>query len=289
MTILISGTSRSKELMNIYQEKTRNLKSKFNITPKLVVITVGEDPASQVYVGQKEKKAKHLGFDFDWMKFPETVNQKEVEETIDALNSDPKVNGMIVQLPLPKHLDERVVIEKILPEKDIDGFHPYNLGKLIANQSQLIPCTPKGILDLLNAYEIEIAGKNVVIIGRSLIVGLPLQMLLTHQDATVTVCHSKTKDLSSYTKSADIVIVAVGKARMLKKEDIKNGAVVIDVGINRLDNGKLVGDADFDEVKEITSAITPVPGGVGPMTVAMLMEQTLICACQQNGVNYHSI
>lgn len=289
LTILLSGTKRSKELLTIFREKTQKLKDHHQVTPKLVVITVGEDPASQVYVGQKEKKANQIGFDFEWVKFPEAVPETELIAKIDELNADSKVNGMIVQLPLPQHLDERKMIERISPAKDVDGFHPYNLGKLIANQATVIPCTPKGILNLLKAHDITLSGKNVVIIGRSLIVGLPLQMLLTHENATVTVCHTKTKDLKAHTKRADIIVVATGRPGLLTKEHIQPGAVVIDVGINRLPDGSLAGDVAFEEVEDMVSAITPVPGGVGPMTVAMLMEQTLECACRQYEIDYQTL
>lgn len=289
MTIIMSGTQRSKELTAIFTAKTKALADKYQVTPKLVVITVGEDPASIVYVGQKEKKAKAVGFDFEWITFGDDITQTQLLAKIDQLNQDKKVNGILVQLPLPKHLNDKEILEHISPDKDVDGFHTLNIGRLVANQAELIPCTPKGVMDLLEAYNIEIVGKNVVIIGRSLIVGLPMQLLMIHQHGTVTVCHSRTKNLEEFTKNADIIIAAVGQAEMIKAHHVKPGVVIVDVGINRLPNGKLVGDVAFDEVKELAYAITPVPGGVGPMTVAMLMEQTLRCACMQNGIDFEEL
>lgn len=289
MTRIMSGTQRSKEIMVELIEKTKQLRSKYNVIPKLVVITVGEDPASQVYVGQKQKKAKLIGFDFEWKTFSEQTTQEVLISEIEKLNQDMLINGIIVQLPLPKHLNEKEIIDIISPMKDVDGFHPINMGNLVANCSVVQPCTPKGIIDLLIANEIQLEGKNVAIIGRSLIVGLPLQLLMTHYNATVTLCHTKTKDLSIYTKMADIVVVAAGRPGLITADYLKDDAIVIDVGINRLANGKLVGDVDFETVKEKVSAITPVPGGVGPMTVAMLMEQTLQCTCLQNNIDYQTL
>ncbi|MBK0347416.1 bifunctional methylenetetrahydrofolate dehydrogenase/methenyltetrahydrofolate cyclohydrolase FolD [Aerococcaceae bacterium zg-ZJ1578] len=289
MVEILSGLDRSKVLLAQYKQQVAQMKAQFNIVPKLVVITVGEDPASRVYVGQKEKKAKSIGFDFEWVTLPETITQQELLNTINQLNADTGVNGMILQLPLPKHLNERLLLEAIAPHKDVDGFHPINMGKLMANQATLLPCTPKGILDLLKAHHIEMSGKHVVVVGRSLIVGLPLQQLLIHENATVTVCHSRTVDLQAMTKQADIIVSAVGQPALITKEMVKPGAVVIDVGINRQENGKLVGDVQYEEVSEVAAAITPVPGGVGPMTVAMLMQQTLQCACEQHQIDINSL
>ncbi|MBS4461507.1 bifunctional methylenetetrahydrofolate dehydrogenase/methenyltetrahydrofolate cyclohydrolase FolD [Aerococcaceae bacterium zg-B36] len=289
MVEILSGLDRSKVLLAQYKQQVAQMKAQFNIVPKLVVITVGEDPASRVYVGQKEKKAKSIGFDFEWLTLPETITQQELLNTINQLNADSSVNGMILQLPLPQHLNERLLLEAIAPHKDVDGFHPINMGKLMANQATLLPCTPKGILDLLKAHQIEMSGKHVVVVGRSLIVGLPLQQLLIHENATVTVCHSRTVDLKAMTKQADIIVSAVGQPALITKEMVKTGAVVIDVGINRQENGKLVGDVQYEEVSEVAAAITPVPGGVGPMTVAMLMQQTLQCACEQHQIDINSL
>ncbi|MBD3949528.1 bifunctional methylenetetrahydrofolate dehydrogenase/methenyltetrahydrofolate cyclohydrolase FolD [Tuanshanicoccus lijuaniae] len=289
MVEILSGLKRSKVLLAQYKQQVAQMKEQYHVVPKLVVITVGEDAASMVYVGQKEKKARAIGFDFEWLTLPETITQQELLSTIEQLNEDSRVNGMILQLPLPTHLQERLLLETIAPHKDVDGFHPINMGKLMANQATLLPCTPKGIMDLLAAHHIELSGKHVVIVGRSLIVGLPLQQLMTHANATVTICHSRTKDLASLTKQADIIVSAVGQPGLISKAMVKSGAVVIDVGINRQANGKLVGDVQYDEVSEIAAAITPVPGGVGPMTVAMLLQQTLQCTCEQHHINMDAL
>ena len=281
---MLSGKLRSEELMTKYQVAVQRLKSE-GITPKLVVITVGEDPASMVYVGQKERRALEVGMAFDWIRLPETISQAELNECIECLNKDETVSGLIVQFPLPDHLDKLETVQKIATSKDVDGFHPENLGLITLNQSALFPCTPRGIIDLLEAHNIPIQGQDVVIIGRSHVVGMPLSILLINMGATVTVCSRSTKDRDKYTRDADIVIVATGVPGLLGANQIKEGAVVVDVGINRLETGKLVGDVLYDEVKEKASFITPVPGGVGPMTVAMLLEQTILCACLQHKLN----
>lgn len=275
MTKLLNGNQRAKVLIDQYKRQAQALFEETGVRPKLVVITVGDDPASKVYVGQKQKKAEAAGFAFDWLTFEENADQSQLTQVIDQLNHDPSVHGMIVQLPLPKHMDAKAILDQIDPKKDVDGFHPLNMGKLMSNTADLVACTPKGVIDLLDANGIELAGKHVVILGRSLIVGLPLQVLFIHRDATVTVCHSKTQDLASITRQADILVAATGQAQMIKAHHVKEGAVLVDVGISRLASGKLVGDLDFDSVKDKASAITPVPGGVGPMTVAMLLGQTL--------------
>lgn len=284
MTTIIDGRKRSSELLQHYKEVTKNLNDA-GVQPKLVVITVGEDEASKVYVGQKEKKAHQVGIDFEWVTLPETTQQKELDQLITQLNQDPSVSGMIVQLPLPKHLNEMHVKTQIEPLKDVDGFHPYNIGRMVSNDATVIPCTPKGILNLLAYHQIDPSGKDITIVGRSQIVGLPLSILLTHLNGTVTVCHTRTPDMKRYTQHSDIVISAAGVEGMITADHIKEGAVVIDVGINRRADGKLTGDVLFDEVSAKASAITPVPGGVGPMTVAMLMEQTIICACIQHDLD----
>ena len=245
---------------------------------------MGDDAASKVYVGQKQKRALSLGMEFQWITLSTDVPQEHLHQVILSLNEDTSVSGIIVQLPLPEHLDEQLVTEMISPEKDVDGFHPYNIGHIVEGHNELVPCTPKGIMYLLDAYGIDVEGKNVVIVGRSQIVGMPLSILMTHAHATVTVCHTRTKAMRKHLKEADIVVVAAGKPGLVQREDIKEGAVIIDVGINRLDNGKLAGDVDYDSVEDKVSAITPVPGGVGPMTVAMLMQQTIECACRQNNI-----
>lgn len=284
MTTIIDGKLRSKELTTEYKTVVAKL-AKVNVVPKLVVVTVGEDEASKVYVGQKQRKAIQIGMEFDWITLPEDITQGTLSEQIEKLNNDDAVSGMIVQFPLPKHLSEKKVKEEILPSKDVDGFHPYNVGKLVGNDATVVACTPKGIINLLEHYQINPEGKNITIVGRSQIVGLPLSLLLTHLNGTVTVCHTRTADLKAHTRNADIVISAVGRAGTITADYLKEGAVVIDVGINRLPNGKLSGDVNYDEVFDKVSAITPVPGGVGPMTVAMLMEQTILCACLQHNLN----
>ena len=240
----------------------------------LAVILVGDDPASATYVRNKEKACKRLGINFKLVRLPQSVSKEEVLESISRLNNDDSISGIIVQLPLPSHIDEFEITKSVLPIKDVDGLHPENLGSLLKGKPNMVPCTPSGIIELLRREEIDIKGKKVVIVGRSNLVGKPLFHLLLSMDATVTICHSKTKDLKKETSQADILVVAVGVPGLIKKDMVKPGAVVIDVGINKVDN-KLVGDVDFEGVKEIASYITPVPGGVGPMTVAMLMNNVL--------------
>ena len=245
---------------------------------------VGEDPASQIYVRNKERTANEVGFHSVVEKLPETISQEELLEKIKTLNEDDAIHGILVQLPLPKQIDSQTVLEAIIPEKDVDGFHPVNLGKLLQKDESIVPCTPKGIIRLLEEYEIDLVGKEMVVIGQSTIVGRPMALLGLNRGATVTVCHSRTKDLEKQIARADIIISAVGKPNLVKKEYVKKDAVIIDVGINRLESGKLVGDVDFDGVKDHVSAITPVPGGVGPMTIAMLLEQTYLNACKWENI-----
>lgn len=252
-----------------------DLSKKVEVSAKktgLAVIIVGEDPASKIYVNLKRKKALELGFESLVVEMPESTTQEELLNKIDELNVDENINAILVQMPLPKHIDSKVVIERINPKKDVDCFHPYNVGKIASNSDPYVfPCTPKGIMKLLEYYNVEIAGKNAVVVGRSNIVGRPMSQMLLTADATVTVCHSCTQNLSEITKTADILICAVGKSKLIKKDMVKEGAVVIDVGMNRDENGKLCGDVDFDGVSEVASFITPVPGGVGPMTICSLM------------------
>lgn len=247
---------------------------------KLVVVVVGEDPASAVYVGHKERACAQVGMLSEKIALPETVSEETLIEKIEELNADPSVTGMIVQLPLPKHLNANRVIKAIDPYKDVDGFHAYNLGKMLISREfeDMAPCTPKGICTLLDFYGIDVAGMNVVVIGRSNIVGKPIANMLLNRDATVTICHSRTKNLSNYTKQADLIVVAVGKAHFLTGDMVQEGVIVIDVGMHRLSNGTLAGDVDFESVSPLAQAITPVPGGVGPMTVACLLMNTVTAA-----------
>ena len=248
--------------------------------PKLVVTLVGDDPASHVYVRNKEKACEKVGIETEDWKPPSDVSQDELIANIDKFNEDPSVNGILVQLPLPGHIDEGVVLERILPQKDVDGFHPYNLGQLVLGADVLAPATPSGVVAMLDRSEISMLGKNVAMVGRSRIVGKPLAAMYTNRSASVTICHSKTRDLKEECHRADIVVAAIGRANMIDAEYVRDGAVVIDVGINRVDD-KLVGDVDFDAVIDKVSAISPVPGGVGPMTITMLLHNTLKAFKQQ--------
>ncbi|GBF22801.1 methylenetetrahydrofolate dehydrogenase (NADP+) / methenyltetrahydrofolate cyclohydrolase [Candidatus Gastranaerophilus sp. (ex Termes propinquus)] len=271
MSTILNGKKISSEILQELKIKTANLPEK----PGLTVVIVGDDPASKVYVASKEKKAKELGFKSTVIRLDEKTQKKELEETIEKLNNDPKVHGILLQLPLPKHLDANYFIEKIHPKKDVDGFHPINMGKLVTKTSPYaVACTPSGVIELLKRYDIKPQGKEVVIVGRSNIVGKPLAQLFINLDATVTVAHSKTRDLAEVTRRADILVAAVGVKHIITKDMVKKGATVVDVGIIRDENGKLSGDVDFENVKEVAQYITPVPGGVGPMTIAMLMQNT---------------
>jgi len=264
----------------IAQKISDDLKKKSNklaVKPGLAVIMVGENPASKVYVNMKEVKCIELGYYSEKYELKENTPEDEIIHLIKRLNNKKEIHGILVQLPLPKHINELKVIEAISPEKDVDGFHPENIGHMFIAQNKIIPATPKGIIRLLEECKIKIEGKHAVVIGRSNIVGKPISILLQQKHATVTMCHSKTKNLKELTKQADILVVAAGKPNLVKKEMVKKGAVVIDVGTNRVGK-KLVGDVDFEGVKEIASYITPVPGGIGPMTIAMLMENTYLAA-----------
>lgn len=237
----------------------------------LAVIQVGDDPASTVYVNNKKKACAYIGIESKSYELPEETTQDELTGLIDRLNDDPKITGILVQLPVPKHIDDDAIIRRISPEKDVDGFHPMSVGALCIGEKGFVSCTPAGVMKLLEYSGIDIAGKECVVVGRSNIVGKPMALLMLRANGTVTICHSKTKDLKKVCKRADILVVAVGKPKMIDEEYVKDGAVVIDVGIHRMDNGKLCGDVDYDRVFDKCSAITPVPGGVGPMTIAMLM------------------
>ena len=272
MAEIIDGKLVAKTILDKLAEEVKMLPQK----PCLAVIIVGENPASKIYVNLKKKKALELGFDSIVVEMPQETSQDELLEKIEQMNGDDKINGILVQLPLPKHIDTNTVIEKISPQKDVDCFHPYNVGKIASNSNPYIfPCTPKGILKLLEYYNIEIEGKNAVVLGRSNIVGRPMAQMLLNKNATVTICHSKTKNLAEITKTADILVSAVGSEKLVTADMLKTGAVVIDVGMNRTADGKLCGDVDFENVKEKASFITPVPGGVGPMTICSLMVNTL--------------
>lgn len=276
---LLDGKSLANDILDKLSLKVNRL----DTAPNLVVIQVGNDPASSVYVRNKERTAERVGINSETVKLSKHITQDELLEIIDKYNNDSLVNGILVQLPLPKHIDEQVILEAISPVKDVDGFHPLNVGKLNIGQKQMIPSTPAGIMELLKANHIELEGKHVVIVGRSNIVGKPLAHLLLEANATVTIAHSKTKDLKHLTKQADILVVAVGQPELITEDYVKDGAVVIDVGINRTESG-LKGDVDFNSVKSKVAAITPVPGGVGPMTIAMLMNQTYQAYCTQNDI-----
>ena len=268
---IIDGKAISTALKEELKAKVDALKAQ-GVELCLAVILVGEDPASTVYVNNKKKACEFIGIKSLSYELPETTSQDELLALIDKLNADESVNGILVQLPLPKHIDEDAVIQAISPKKDVDGFHPQSVGALCIGQKGFVSCTPAGIIELLKRSNVEIEGKECVIIGRSNIVGKPMSLLMLRENATVTVCHSRTKNLKEVAKRADILIVAIGKPRMINAEYVKEGAVVIDVGIHRLEGKKLCGDVDFDDVAPHTSMITPVPGGVGPMTIAMLMK-----------------
>lgn len=283
MATIIDGKAVSAAIKEQVRNQTIQLRQQ-GIVPCLAVILVGDDPASQVYVNNKEKACDMCEFRSLKYTLPTQTSQAELLTLIDKLNGDPSVNGILVQLPLPKHIDEDAVIKAIDPQKDVDAFHPVNVGKIMQGTCTLLPCTPAGIMELIASTGIEVSGKDCVVIGRSNIVGKPMAMLLLHKNGTVTICHSRTRDLKEKCKNADILVAAVGIPNFVTADMVKDGAVVIDVGINRLENGKLCGDVDFAQVEPVCGAITPVPGGVGPMTIAMLMNNTLIATKQQNGL-----
>ena len=272
---LIDGKKISDQIKEEIRQEIEDIKKLDGKVPGLAVVLVGENPASKVYVGSKERTCNSLGMHSEKYVLAEDASEEELLELIEKLNAKEDINGILVQLPLPKHIDEKKVIHAIAPEKDVDGFHPENVGKLLIGDDTFKSCTPYGIVELLKRTGVEIMGKDIAIVGRSNIVGKPLAAMLINESATVTVCHSRTKDLKEVIKRAEIVIVAVGIEKFLKEDMVKEGAVVIDVGINRDSEGKLCGDVDFEEVSAKTSYITPVPGGVGPMTIAMLMKNTL--------------
>ena len=274
MAKIIDGKALAEKLQAQLAEKVRKLKDQTGLVPGLVVILVGNNPASQIYVRNKERSALAAGLRSEVVRLPETTSQEELLALIDQYNQDSAWHGILVQLPLPKHIDEEAVLLAIDPDKDVDGFHPMNMGRLWSGHPVMIPSTPAGIMEMFHEYGVELEGKRAVVIGRSNIVGKPMAQLLLAKNATVTLTHSRTHHLSEITKEADILVVAIGRGHFVTKDFVKEGAVVIDVGMNRDENGKLIGDVKFDEVSETASLITPVPRGVGPMTITMLMEQT---------------
>ncbi|UOY93947.1 bifunctional methylenetetrahydrofolate dehydrogenase/methenyltetrahydrofolate cyclohydrolase FolD [Ectobacillus sp. JY-23] len=274
---LIKGMEIAQKKRNEIKERVNVLKGK-GITPGLAVILVGNNPASRSYVTGKGKASEEAGIYFELIEMPETITEEQLLQEIDRINEDPRIHGLLVQLPLPKHIREEAVIERISPEKDVDGFHPINIGRMMIGQDTFLPCTPHGIIELVKEKNIEISGKHVVVIGRSNIVGKPVGQLFLNEHATVTYCHSRTPNVKELAKQADILVVAIGKAKFVTADYVKEGAVVIDVGVNRLETGKLCGDVDFDEVEQVAGYITPVPKGVGPMTITMLLHNTVLSA-----------
>ena len=274
-THIIDGKALALGLREVIAQDVRNLNQETGVKPGLAAVLVGDDAASAVYVRNKKTACEKAGLYPQEHLLPTSTTQEALLALIQQLNVDPKIHGILVQLPLPSHIDSKAILQAVSPEKDVDGFHPVNIGRLVEGDPVFVPCTPKGVIHMIDSTGIDMAGKRAVVIGRSNIVGKPVAMLLLHQHATVTICHSRTKDLPSVVREADIVIAAIGKPLFVTPDMVKEGAVVIDVGINRLDNGKLVGDVDFDGVKERAEWITPVPGGVGPMTIAMLLQNTV--------------
>ena len=280
---IIDGKAVSRAVREQVAAETAQLKEK-GIVPGLAVIIVGEDPASQVYVNNKEKACAEVGFFSEKFALPESTTQQELNALVEELNERKDINGILCQLPLPAHLNDKEVINLISPEKDVDAFHPVNVGAIMIGDYNFLPCTPAGVMELIHSTGVDISGKKAVVIGRSNIVGKPMAMLLLHENATVEITHSKTKNLSEITSQADILVAAIGKAKFVTADMIKDGAVVIDVGMNRDENGKLCGDVDYASAADKCSFITPVPGGVGPMTISMLMKNTLTAAKLQNGL-----
>lgn len=274
VAVIIKGNEVAEKKRAQLTEEVVKLKEQ-GIVPGLAVILVGEDPASRSYVKGKEKGCEQVGIYSELIEFPETITEERLLAEIDRLNGDDRINGILVQLPLPKHIEEKAIIERISPEKDVDGFHPISVGRMMTGQDTFLPCTPHGIVELVKETNLDISGKHVVVIGRSNIVGKPVGQLFLNENATVTYCHSKTQNMKELSKLADILIVAVGRPKMITADYIKEGAVVIDVGVNRLETGKLCGDVDFDNVLNVAGYITPVPKGVGPMTITMLLHNTV--------------
>lgn len=284
MAILIDGKAVSEKIRQEIRTESAEFEAKTGIKPGLAVIIVGEDPASQIYVRNKAKACEQVGFYSEVYALKAETSESELLQLVHRLNCDDKIHGILVQSPLPSHLNEKLIVDNIDPSKDVDAFHPFNVGRIMIGDYSFLPCTPAGVMELLKAYGISPKGKDCVVIGRSNIVGKPMAMLLLHADGTVTVCHSKTQGLAEKLQKADIVVVAIGKAKFLTGDMIKEGAVVIDVGMDRDENGKLCGDADFDSCSKKASYITPVPGGVGPMTITMLMKNTLTSAKEHSKI-----
>ena len=280
MAKILSGKVVSQRIKDELKEEVKELNAK-GIFPGLAVIIVGDDPASRVYVNSKKKACEEIGVYSEEYALPAETSEEELLGLVEKLNNEPKINGILVQLPLPKHIDEETIINAISPIKDVDAFHPSNVGKIMIGNYDFLPCTPAGVMELIKESGIDVSGKECVIVGRSNIVGKPQAMLLLHANGTVTICHSRTQDLKSKTKNADILVAAVGIPNFITGDMIKEGAVVIDVGINRVADKKLVGDVEFESAEKVASAITPVPGGVGPMTIAMLMKNTVKAALIQ--------
>lgn len=274
----LDGKSLALKIEEDIKAEISKLNQEYKITPGLAVILVGNDPASQSYVNMKAKACKRTGIYSTTHEMPESITQESLLQTISMLNQNPNIDGILVQLPLPKHIDATCVLEAISPTKDVDGFHPFNMGRIYAGLEGFIPATPMGVITLLKHYEIPLKGQNVVIVGASNIVGKPLASLFLNENATTTLCHIYTKDLKEHTKKADILCVGVGKPNLITKDMVKEGAIVVDIGINRLENGSIVGDVDYENVAPLSSYITPVPGGVGPMTIASLLQNTLKAA-----------
>lgn len=280
---IIDGKQVSADVKAKIAAEAAELKNQ-GIEVGLAVVIVGDDPASKVYVRNKKLACEAVGFNSYEYALPAETTEEELLALVNKLNNDPKVNGILVQLPLPKHLNDKVIIDNIRADKDVDAFHPVNVGKIMIGNYSFLPCTPAGVMELIHSTGVEVAGIECVVIGRSNIVGKPMAMLLLHESGTVTICHSKTKNLKEVCARADILVAAVGRAKMITADYVKEGAVVIDVGMNRDENGKLCGDVDFEDCKDKAGYITPVPGGVGPMTIAMLMKNTLTAAKEQNGI-----
>ena len=281
---IIDGKKVSANVKERVRLECERLVKEHGVTPGLAVVIVGDDPASRVYVNNKKKACELVGFKSEEYALPAETTQEELLSLVDTLNNKDDINGILVQLPLPKHLDDKSVIERISPKKDVDAFHAVNVGKIMLGEYDFLPCTPAGVMEMLHQYEIPVEGKQCVVIGRSNIVGKPMGMLLLHENGTVTICHSRTKNLKEVCQRADILVAAVGRAKFVTVDMVKDGAVVIDVGMNRDENGKLCGDVDFENVKDKCSYITPVPGGVGPMTIATLMKNTIKACKIQNGI-----
>jgi len=280
---IIDGTAVAARRRTLVTERVAELKAQ-GVTPGLAVVIVGENPASQVYVRMKQKDCDEVGFYSEKHALPAETSQEQLLALVGELNARDDIDGVLVQLPLPSHIDEDTVLDAIDPAKDVDGFHPLNVGRMLIGKDTYLPCTPHGCIVLLEEAGVDLTGKEAVVLGRSNIVGKPVAILLLEKHATVTICHSRTKDLPGVVRRADVLVVGIGRPEMVKGDWIKPGAVVIDVGINRLDDGRLVGDVDFDSASEVASAITPVPGGVGPMTRAMLLENTLTAAIRHAGL-----